>query len=69
MTGKPCNHLALVQETASERSEFSLARTISVDRSSLAYTEMRLIFARMLWNFDMELMEDSREWSDQKVGV
>lgn len=28
---------------------------------------MRLIFARMLWNFDMELMEDSRGWSDQKV--
>ncbi|KAH6715439.1 cytochrome P450 [Leptodontidium sp. MPI-SDFR-AT-0119] len=34
---------------------------------NLAYTEMRLIFARMLWNFDMELMEDSRGWSDQKI--
>lgn len=69
MTGKPCNPSASVQETASERSEFStpLTRAINVDESSLAYTEMRLIFARMLWNFDMELMEDSREWSDQKV--
>lgn len=35
---------------------------------SLAYVEMRLILARMVWNFDMELQEDSRRWNEgQKV--
>lgn len=30
--------------------------------SRLAYAEMRLILARMIWNFDMELSEDSKNW-------
>ncbi|PVH86386.1 cytochrome P450 [Cadophora sp. DSE1049] len=34
---------------------------------NLAYFEIRLIFARMLWNFDFELMADSRDWMDQKT--
>ena len=25
---------------------------------------MRLILARMIWNFDMELVEDSKHWLD-----
>ena len=33
---------------------------------SLAYAELRLTLARMIWNFDMELAEDSRDWIDQK---
>jgi hypothetical protein len=28
---------------------------------------MRLILARMLWNFDMELQSSSLDWNDQKV--
>lgn len=35
---------------------------------SLAYVEMRLILARMIWNFDMELQEDSLAW-DKKQRV
>lgn len=35
--------------------------------TNLAYFEIRLIFARMLWNFDFELMEESRDWTDQKI--
>lgn len=35
---------------------------------SLAYVEMRLILARMVWNFDMELQEDSLAW-DKKQRV
>lgn len=35
---------------------------------SLAYAEMRLILARVLWNFDMELDPSSLEWDNQKVG-
>ena len=34
---------------------------------SLAYAEMRLILARVLWNFDLELQPDCRDWSSQKV--
>lgn len=28
---------------------------------------MRLILARLLWNFDLELMPESRNWADQKI--
>lgn len=31
---------------------------------SLAYAEVRLILARMIWNFDMELQKDSHRWSE-----
>lgn len=32
---------------------------------SLAYNEMRVILARMLWNFDLALSADSLEWHRQ----
>ncbi|RYP10685.1 hypothetical protein DL764_000475 [Monosporascus ibericus] len=35
---------------------------------NLAYVEMRIILARVLWNFDMKISDDSRDWvSKQKV--
>ena len=35
---------------------------------SLAYAEMRVLLTRVIWNFDMELCEESRSWGiDQKV--
>ena len=34
---------------------------------NLAYHEMRLIMARLLWNFDMTLCEISRNWSKQRT--
>ncbi|KAK4160878.1 putative isotrichodermin C-15 hydroxylase [Cladorrhinum sp. PSN259] len=34
---------------------------------NLAYAEMRLILARVLWNFDLELMPESNNWNEQKV--
>lgn len=33
---------------------------------SLAYVEMRIIMAKILWNFDLTLMDVSRDWTDQK---
>ena len=36
---------------------------------SLAYAELRNILARMLWNFDMELSDVSKNWRDQRVFV
>lgn len=37
--------------------------------NSLAYAEMRLILGKVLWNFDLELMPESRNWDDQKIYV
>lgn len=28
---------------------------------------MRLILARLLWKFDLEMMPESRNWADQKI--
>lgn len=32
----------------------------------MAMHEMRLLLAAMLFNFDLELCEKSRDWADQK---
>lgn len=34
---------------------------------SLAYMETKVCIARLVLNFDMELMEDSQDWNKQKV--
>lgn len=34
--------------------------------SSLAYVEMRIILARVLWNFDLKIAEDSEKWQEQE---
>lgn len=35
---------------------------------NLAYVEMRLILARVLWNFDIRLAEDCKDWiAKQKI--
>lgn len=34
---------------------------------NLAFAEMRLILARVLWNFDLELCNESANWSEQKI--
>lgn len=33
---------------------------------NLAYNEMRVILARMIWKFDMELCPESQAWDEQK---
>lgn len=35
--------------------------------NSLAYTEMRLLLARMLWKFDLEAVPTEKDWYDQKI--
>lgn len=35
--------------------------------SSLAYAELKLILARILYNFDMELVDPDEDWMDQKA--
>lgn len=36
---------------------------------SLAYAEMRLVLAKMLWNFDFELMPESENWFPHEMVV
>lgn len=33
--------------------------------SSLAYAEMRLILARIIFNFDLKLVNEEEDWMDQ----
>lgn len=37
--------------------------------SSLAYAEMRLVLARLVFNFDMRLADPNSKWLDQKVYI
>ena len=36
---------------------------------SLAYAEMRLILARLIYNFDPQLVDEKTNWLDQEVYV
>lgn len=44
-----------------------LASLLANSVHSLAHAEMRLILARVLWNFDLELQIDSQHWTDQQI--
>ncbi|KAH7020684.1 cytochrome P450 [Macrophomina phaseolina] len=41
----------------------------STNKFSLAYHEMRIILAKVLWHFDLELSPESENWTDQKVWI
>ena len=70
-TGACSYHLALGREIvlAESKSLPSFPRkTGGADfNGSLATAEMRVIIARLLWNFDLALQEQSRTWIDMKV--
>ena len=62
----------MVPGTVSERRERNLPNLstvfpLTLFSHSLAYAEMRTILARMLWNFDMELCEVSKDWNKQRI--
>ena len=62
----------MVPEIALERRELKSPNSSTVCRlipffPSLAFAEMRTILARMLWNFDMELCEVSKDWNKQRI--
>lgn len=48
------------------KSLYSYSRDLSLTYCSLAYFEIRSILTRMLWHFDMELEDESLDWTDQK---
>lgn len=37
----------------------------NVDGNSLAYAEMRVLLARIIWNFDLEVAQDSKMWLEE----
>lgn len=37
--------------------------------NSMAYHEMRLIVAKVLYAFDLELTPESRDWADQQTFI
>ncbi|KXX74697.1 putative sterigmatocystin biosynthesis P450 monooxygenase stcF [Madurella mycetomatis] len=47
---------------------FSIGPRSCIGRG-LAYMESRLALARLIWNFDMELMPESANWTNQKTWV
>ncbi|OCK84504.1 isotrichodermin C-15 hydroxylase [Lepidopterella palustris CBS 459.81] len=45
---------------------FSFGPRICLGKN-LAYAEMRLIIAKMIWNFDIELLDTKTDWFDHKL--
>lgn len=44
--------------------------TDSDNAYSLGWAEMKMILAKMIWSFDIELSESQKkDWSDQKIWV
>jgi hypothetical protein len=70
---RQCNRLVLAPETALDASKFLVCHLYSpfahIYFSSLAYVEMRIILARMVFNFDMELDQPEQNWMDQECFV
>lgn len=38
-----------------------------MNERSLANVEMRLIMTRLLWNFDLEIMPECKNWNEQDI--
>lgn len=38
-----------------------------MNSNSLANAELRTILARLIYNFDLELVDPNKDWLDQKV--
>ena len=76
MTRPPCSRLALVRGTALAESkcggnttQHREAKTYLLTLGfplSLAYAEMRLILAKILYRFDVELAPEARGWLDEQ---
>ena len=73
-TGQHYNHSPWVLEDVLGRGEHLHAQILKIQATSantglaysLAYFEMRSILVRVLWNFDMQMEEESKGWMEQK---
>ncbi|KAK1958659.1 cytochrome P450 [Colletotrichum sublineola] len=55
-----------VDDKRSALQPFSVGPRNCIGRN-LAMSEMRVILAKVIWNFDMEIADDSRNWADQEL--
>ncbi|KZL72932.1 cytochrome P450 [Colletotrichum tofieldiae] len=55
-----------VDDNKSALQPFSLGPRNCIGRN-LAMSEMRVILARVIWNFDMQIADDSRNWTEQEL--
>jgi hypothetical protein len=80
MTKKPFNPSQLDPEIVLARgknaqpeipSKFIVEKILAtiIHNYSLAYAEMRLILARLLWNFDLSLPPSSGNWIKQEMFI
>lgn len=58
--------IILLQNGSTEGYYWSLINSCSLFSSRLAYAEMKLILARLLFNFDLTLAEESTGWMDNQ---
>lgn len=56
-------HVSLALHGIFWREETSQRLTVT----SLAYVEMRIMLARMIWNFDLVLADDSQDWMERQM--
>ena len=67
----------MVRETVSEESRFTLflfnlafsflwSLTYKIINFSLAFAEMRLVLAKIIFNFDLKLADDSYNWIERQ---
>ena len=53
------------------RKEVSIPSAGDIDKltvvCSLAYAEMRVILARLVWNFDMKLSDGCKKWEEEEL--
>lgn len=68
------SHFSLAQQDVSGKGEFisvTVYNTLVTNWRSMAYSELRLILARVIFNFDLALPDDPEDdrgdWLDQKV--
>ena len=60
------DHPDYADDKRSARQPFSYGPRNCIGRS-LAYAEMRLLLANLVWQFDLELMKESEDWLERNV--
>lgn len=71
-TSKDFSHFRSGRECVSVESEYCLCfenvpMREMLTLNSMAYHEIRLILANLLYNFDLQLCKESENWNDQKT--
>jgi len=60
------DHADFVDDKRNARQPFSYGPRNCIGKN-LAYAEMRLLLANLVWQFDLELMKESEDWLERNV--